>query len=116
MKDYTSPEVRLTDEAAEGVYAASGEEEVLGSKCDSVYMKGIWQGPDYSDWAGGTRGYKDQFGCLGCRANTATACGLQTHYIESGEASSYDDDDGIRMPSWEQKGYGPNDVVTDWSV
>jgi len=116
MKDYIVPEIHVVDETSEGVYAASGEEEEWAKKCDSIYMQGVWQAPDYSDWAGGTRGYKDQFACLGCPANTDNGCGLQTHYLESGEASSYDVDDGNRMPSWERKGYGPNDVVSDWAM
>lgn len=87
-----------------------------GPKCDSKYMQGVWQAPDYSGWDGGTRGYKQQFACLGCPANTDNGCGLQTHYVESGNASSYDVDNGNRMPSWEKKGYGPDDVVSDWAM
>lgn len=118
---YEKPIVVPVDEAAEGIYAASGATNTNGEtdggvKCDSVYMKGVWQAPDYSDWAGGTRGYKQQFACLGCPANTANGCGLQTHYVESGHASSYDVDNGNRKPSWEKKGYKPGDVVSDWSV
>lgn len=87
-----------------------------GPKCDSKYMQGVWQAPDYSNWNGGTRGYKQQFACLGCPANTDNGCGLQTHYVESGNASSYDVDNGNRKPSWEKKGYGPDDVVADWAM
>ena len=61
MKNYERPVMIRTEELAEGVYLASG-----GIKCDSVYMNGVWQAPDYSDWNGTTRGYKQQFGCLGC--------------------------------------------------
>ena len=71
MTNYESPVMIRTEELAEGVYLASG-----GIKCDSVYMNGVWQVPDYSDWNGTTRGYKQQFGCLGCPANTASGCGL----------------------------------------
>ena len=60
MKNYERPVMIRTEELAEGVYLASG-----GIKCDSVYMNGVWQAPDYSDWNGTTRGYKQQFGCLG---------------------------------------------------
>ena len=74
------------------------------------------QAPDYSGWNGGTRGYRQQFGCLGCPAYTATACGLETHYVDSGYAGSYNTDNGNRKPSWEKKGYGPDDTVTDGDV
>ena len=65
MTNYESPVMIRTEELAEGVYLASG-----GIKCDSVYMNGVWQAPDYSD----------------CK------------------------------PSWEKKGYGPDDAVTDWNM
>lgn len=140
MKSYEKPVILANEELAEGVYAASGAvdegfNEPAGSesvesssettdnnvtdngpKCDSKYMNGEWQAPDYSDWAGGTRGYKQQFACLGCPANTDNGCGLLTHYVDSGNASSYDVDDGNRKPSWEKKGYGPDDVVSDWAM
>ena len=111
MKTYERPVMIRTEELAEGVYLASG-----GIKCDSVYMNGVWQAPDYSDWNGTTRGYKQQFGCLGCPANTASGCGLLSHYVDSGYAGSYDVDNGNRKPPWEKKGYGPDDAVTDWNM
>lgn len=123
MKNYEKPTIDVCQMRYEGVYAASGDMAASGSngdggvKCDSIYMKGVWQAPDYSNWAPGeTRGYKQVFACLGCPANTDSGCGLLTHYVESGNASSYDVDNGNRKPSWEKKGYGPNDVVTDWHL
>lgn len=120
MKSYEKPMVLQNGELMEGVYTASGDvsnnSSNGGPKCDSIYMKGIWQAPDYSNWNGGTRGYKQQFACLGCPANTDNGCGLQTHYVESGYAQSYDVDNGNRKPSWEKKGYGPDDTVTDWAM
>ncbi len=121
MEKYTKPVVLTMDELAEGVYAASGAPAAEangngGIKCDSVYMNGVWQAPDYSYWTEGTRGYKKQFGCLGCPAYTESACGLQTHYVESGNAASYDVDNGKRKPSWEAKGYKPDDPVTDFNM
>ena len=121
---YEKPIIFVNETQAESVYMASGATsnpsdvvtEDKGPKCDSVYMKGVWQGPDYSDWNGATRGYRQQFGCLGCPAYTWNACGLQTHYVDSGNASSYDVDNGNRMPSWEKKGYGPDDTISDWAV
>ncbi len=121
MNRYVKPMIVEQDGLAEGVYMASGGTSSSntsgnGPKCDSVYMKGVWQAPDYSDWGGTTRGYKQQFACLGCPANTGNGCGLETHYVESGNASSYDVDNGNRKPSWEKKGYGPDDPVTDWAM
>lgn len=116
MNSYETPKIIENPDMSEGVYMASGANSGGGPKCDSVYMNGVWQAPDYSDWAGGTRGYKQQFACIGCPAYTATGCGLETHYIQSGQAQSYDVDDGNRKPSWERKGYGPDDTVTDWEM
>lgn len=123
MKAYEKPSVTSCGTVYEGVYAASGDaasdssDSADGLKCDSIYMKGVWQAPDYSNWAAGeTRGYKQQFGCLGCPANTDNGCGLLTHYVESGNAASYEVDNGNRKPSWEKKGYGPDDGVTDWAM
>ena len=121
MNRYVKPMIVEQDGLAEGVYMASGGTSSSntsgnGPKCDSVYMKGVWQAPDYSPWGGTTRGYKQQFACLGCPANTDNGCGLETHYVESGNASSYDVDNGNRKPSWEKKGYGPGDPVNDWNM
>lgn len=114
MKTYKKPVFTIASGLSEGVYLASGSNG--GRKCDSIYMNGVWQGPDYSDWAGSTRGYRQQFGCLGCPAYTWNGCGLLSHYEESGQAGSYDTDNGNRKPSWEKKGYGPDDTVTDWNM
>ena len=116
MAKYEKPVIEVNEALAEGVYASSGANQTAGPKCDSIYMNGVWQKPDYSDWGGETRGYKQQFGCLGCPANTGSGCGLLTHYVDSGNASSYDVDNGNRKPSWEKKGYGPNDIVSDWNM
>lgn len=123
---YVKPMIIFNDTRAESVYMASGTAPIEnantttpendGPKCDSIYMKGVWQAPDYSDWNGHVRGYKKQFGCLGCPAYTWNACGLQTHYVDSGNASSYDVDNGNRKPSWEKKGYGPDEEVSDWAM
>ena len=125
MQKYVKPESLVSEDISEGVFASSGatggdnaaDKENGGIKCDSKYMNGKWQAPDYSQWANGeTRGYKQQFACLGCPANTGSGCGLETHYIESGNAASYEVYNGNRKPSWEKKGYGPNDPVTDWAM
>lgn len=114
MAKYEKPVVVVNQELAEGVYANSGT--TAGAKCDSKYRQGVWKAPDYSDWNGGTRGYENQFGCLGCPAYTNTGCGLDSHYIESGKAQSYDVDDGNRKPSWEKKNYDPDTTVSDWNM
>ncbi|MCM1065220.1 MAG: hypothetical protein NC420_12310 [Eubacterium sp.] len=122
MNSYEKPLVLANEELAEGVYAASGAVAENGSGsdngpgCDSKYVNGVFHSPDYTK--DGTEGYLAQFGCLGCPAFTYAGgeCGLLTHYVESGNASSYDVDNGNRKPSWEKKGYGPNDPVTDWNM
>lgn len=122
MKNYERPVVLVNEEMAEGVYAASGSvsggtSTGAGPGCDSIYMLGVWQDQNHDAWAPGeTKGYKEQFGCLGCPANTASGCGLLTHYVDADYAASYDVDNGNRKPSWESKGYGPNDPVTDWAM
>ncbi|MFQ7239317.1 MAG: hypothetical protein ACLRP8_10185 [Roseburia intestinalis] len=83
MNRYERPMIIAYQDTAEGVYLASGgaadnSDTANNIKCDSQYMNGNWQAPDYSGWNGGTRGYRQQFGCLGCPAYTATACGLET--------------------------------------
>lgn len=116
MREYKKPIITVDSGLAEGVYAASGSASDNGAKCDSKYMNGTWQGPDYSQWNGTTRGYRQQFGCLGCPAYRYNGCGMQSDYVDSGNAGSYDTDNGNRMPSWERKGYGPDDAVTDWNM
>lgn len=123
-KKYVRPMVVFHSEQMESVYLASGGSSATDSstsqenslKCDSIHMKGVWQAPDYSDWNGVSRGYRQQFGCLGCPAYTWNGCGLLLHYEESGKADSYNTDNGKRKPSWEKKGYGPNDTVSDWAM
>lgn len=116
MKTYQKPVAIVNDELTEGVYTASGDTNDSKTGCDSKYMKGVFQKPDYSDQGGKTRDYRTQFGCLGCPAYTETACGLTTHYLDSDKAGSYDTDNGNRMPSWKRKGYKPTDPVTDWAM
>lgn len=36
--------------------------------------------------------------------------------VTEGLAESYNQDNGNRMPSWERKGYQPDDTVTDWNM
>lgn len=112
MSTYKRPEIIIDLGMAEGVYAASGD-NAQQTNCDSKYMKGVWQAPDYSAW---DKGYKKKCGCMGCPAYRWNGCGMQLDYVNSGNAGSYDQDKGNRMPAWEKKGYGPDDQITDWSV
>ena len=69
-------------DTAEGVYLASGgaadnSDTANNIKCDSQYMNGNWQAPDYSGWNGGTRGYRQQFGIYSYSLRTQDAlCGF----------------------------------------
>lgn len=118
MKLYEKPEILEQAGLAEGVYMASGAGDSTsasngnGPKCDSKYMKGVFQQPDYTT----SSSYKERFGCNGCPAFRWNACGLETDYVDSGYASSYDVDNGNRMPGWERKGHKANDPVTDYNV
>ena len=116
---YEKPIVIPAEDVAEGVYMASGAADAVGNagsggpKCDSIYMKGVWQAPDYSP---GEKSYKERFGCMNCVAYRYNGCGLQLDYVDSNYAGSYDVDDGNRKPGWEKKGYGPDEEATDWNV
>jgi hypothetical protein len=112
MMEYMKPMIVGNEELAEGVYAASGSDT---PKCDSKYMNGVYAAPQYNTW---NNPMKEHYGCLGCPAFTETACGLQTHYVNSGQAGSYDADAGKRMPGWEQKGHTEDEIVNEnnmWS-
>lgn len=126
MKMYEKPIILKTEEAMEGIYLASGDAGAGGGGgrpgCDSIYMQGVWQAQDNSSWGNSTRGYKQQFGCLGCPANRGGGasdagnggCGLLIDQAYLDGATSYDVDNGNRKPEWERRGYGPDDTVTDW--
>ena len=107
MKTYEKPRVLLNEEMAEGVYAASGVEEI-GQRpvCDSIYMNGVWQPGKYN-----SSSYKECYGCNGCPAETENGCGLDSHYADSDYAASYDVDKGKRKPSWEKEGHRPDEEV-----
>lgn len=114
MKQYRKPMVLVNGETAEGVYTASGVNSSDGGvKCDSIYMKGVWQNRSHDSAVFDSgAGMKECYGCEGCRAHNyggVEGCGLDTHYVDSGYASSYDSDNGLRKPTWEQRGYGPDE-------
>ena len=99
MRSYERPVVILTNDMAEGVYAASGDQinPTTNAGCDSVYMKGVWHKSDYSNWSGGTN--IDGRGCEGCPANWSDG---QCH------AANYQASEDCR-PSWEKQGKLPQD-------
>ena len=55
MNRYERPMIIAYQDTAEGVYLASGgaadnSDTANNIKCDSQYMNGNWQAPDYSGW------------------------------------------------------------------
>ena len=77
--------------------------------CDSKYTGGVYHPATYS----GTT-VMEVYGCMGCPAFRGDACGLTTDYVASGYASSYDVDNGNRMPAWEKHGWAPDDL-NNWN-
>lgn len=113
MKKYERPVIIVNSDLAEGVYAASGSTagDATNNRpgCDSKYMNGVWQNQDYSQWP---TTYKQQQGCNGCPAYRANGCGLQVDQAYLEGATSYNVDNGNRMPGWERDGHLPDDPVT----
>lgn len=111
MIEYEKPLVDIVNEAAEGVYAASGSRKP--DFCQSEHMDGFQ--PQYMGHWDGSEGMKYIWGCFGCKAYTSAGCGLEGHFIESGLAASYQPnfDAGRYKPAWEYNGKGPMDTVTD---
>lgn len=109
MKEYEKPMVDIVTEAAEGVYAASGK-----PGCDSLIMNYQMESPTYG-WKSGEVTVRKAYGCMKCPAYTYAGgqCGMLTHFVEAGQAGSYDVDSGKRMPIWEKLGYTEDTIVTD---
>ena len=105
MKKYEKPIILANSDLSEGVYTASGAAG-NGPKCDSKHMKGVFKAPDYTN----TTSNIGRYGCNGCPAFRHNGCGLQSDYVDSNYASSYDADNGNRMPEWEKKGWDPNKI------
>lgn len=70
MNTYKKPLITIDSDLAEGIYLASGSN---GLKCDSRYMKGNWQAPDYSSWNGEVRRAS---ACEGCHKNAEGGCAV----------------------------------------
>ena len=109
MEQYKKPVVLMNEELAEGVYAASGTVSPEATQtpeptptpdkpvCDSIWMKGNYVQPDFSDWANGTN--INGRGCEGCPACWSDGkCHVE----------SYPPEEDCR-PSWEVQGKGPYD-------
>ena len=100
MEQYKKPLVLMNEELAEGVYAASGavvggEPENQSPVCDSIYIKGSYRQPDFSDWENGTN--INGRGCEGCPACWSDG----TCHV-----ASYPAEEDCR-PSWEKEGKSP---------
>ena len=107
MNKYVRPAVVVMDGCAECVYSASGSAGTPG--CDSKYMKGV-----YESYKGGwNKTVRSLYGCHGCPAYRAEGCGLLIDQAYIDGATSYDVDNGKRMPTWEAMGKTEGYMITD---
>ena len=114
MDKYVKPMVVENEELAEGVYAASGSVESGAPGCDSKYMNGVWQNQNHAGWVDGdpsTQTKKFILGCNGCPASRWNGCGLLVDQAYLDGATSYNVDNGNRMPEWERQGYKDTDPM-----
>ena len=118
MKNYEKPTIDVCQMRHEGVYAASGDTAANGADgsgggkpgCDSKYVNGVWHKDNYDG-----KTYLSHLGCNGCPAFRWNGCGLQIDeaYLEG--ATSYNVDNGKRMPGWEAKGHAADEKI-DWNT
>ena len=109
---YEKPIVIPAEDVAEGVYMASGAVAGNGTPgCDSKYVNGVWQEPNYNT----DESYMKRLGCNGCPAFRYNGCGLQIDQAYLDGATSYDVDNGKRMPGWEAKGHRADEKI-DWNT
>ena len=102
---YSRPIVLTHSDMAEGVYAASGAgtgNNTTTYKCDSIYMRGVYQQPT---WSPITDGYKIGRGCEGCPAWNGSSCRFQSAPQEMVNWSGPTD----FRPSWEKEGKLPDE-------
>ena len=59
--------------------------------------------------------YLSHLGCNGCPAFRWNGCGLQLDQAFLDGATSYDTDNGKRMPGWEAKGHKADEKI-DWNT
>ncbi len=108
MNHYEKPVVVKIEEAAEGVYAASGaagpgqQGEI---KCQSQYMQGVWHRPNTVTPGRDQEEVINRRGCEGCSADDGDGC-----KIMKGKADDLNPD-GIFKPTWEQEGKSPEELV-----
>lgn len=104
MRDYEKPEVIRTTDLSEGVYAASGSAAEGSDRivCRSKYMNGVWQKP-IAGSPSERMPVKAKCGCEGCSADDGDGCKI----LKGGELNA----DGVFMPTWEQQGKAPDDLV-----
>ncbi len=110
MQTYEKPVVVTEEGLSEGVYMASGTTASNSSPsgapgCDSKYMKGVYHPQNYANQ---TYGNFETLGCTGCPAFRAEGCGLQIDQAYLDGATSYNVDNGNRMPDWERQGKSPD--------
>ncbi|MBQ7955987.1 MAG: hypothetical protein IJ282_09580 [Lachnospiraceae bacterium] len=110
MKEYVRPIVVVNEDVAEGVFAASGAVVAGGAPgCDSKYMNFNWQAGTFA-WNSTA---KDYYGCVGCPAYRPTGCGLKIDEAYLAGATSYNVDNGNRMPDWERAGATADRMIDD---
>lgn len=104
MKNYEKPEAIRTSDLSEGVYAASGSASAGDRQivCQSKYMNGVWQKPTAGSPSEQTPVMLKR-GCEGCSADDGDGCKI----LKGGELNA----DGVFMPTWEQQGKAPDDLV-----
>lgn len=107
---YEKPIVIPAEDIAEGVYLASGATANGRPGCDSKYVNGVWHKDNYDG-----KTYLSHLGCNGCPAFRYNGCGLQVDQAYLDGATSYDADNGNRMPGWEVKGHAADEAI-DWNT
>lgn len=82
---------------SEGIYLQSGDTD--STKCNSIYMKGVFQSPTNNSIVDG---YKKGYGCMGCPAFAGTSCMFDSRPETMNWKSDF-------RPSWEINGKLPNE-------
>lgn len=95
MTRYEKPDILRVDNLNEGVYLASGN-----PVCGSIYLRGEWRKP----WVNSNGTMIEVRGCEGCSADDGDGC-----KIKKGKYDQLNPNGDFR-PTWEQKGYKPDDA------
>lgn len=96
MMHYEKPDILRVDNLSEGVYLASGGVPI----CGSIYLRGEWRKP----WGNSNGTMLEVRGCEGCSADDGDGC-----KIKKGKYDQLNPNGDFR-PTWEQKGYKPDDT------